>query len=230
MSNNSPELPPNRDLEALITLIASRGGQGSLEVEEQRQILGRILGKVAELIPDVVLQLRHTLGQESDKGCALTAGAFLESELGRLLRTFFVDDDKAADALLDGTGGLATFSSRIDMCYLLGMIGPTARRDLHLIRKVRNEFAHTAAPSSFESESASARCKELSHSGQEERLSARDRFMRATMGLTAAIHGALYKTHHRSAMKDLDTSDMTARLKKIEPLVNEALRNHGTTS
>lgn len=230
MSSDSPELPPNRDLEALVALIGSRGEQSSLGVEEQRQILIRVLGKVAELIPYVVIQLRHTLGEESDKGCALTAGAFLESELGQLLRKFFVDDEKTADALLEGTGGLATFSSRIDMCYLLGLIGPTARRDLHLIRKIRNDFAHTAAPSSFEAESAAARCKELSHAGQDDRLGARDRFMRATMGLSAAIHGALYKTEHRASMKDLDTSDMTARLKKLEPLVDEALRDPGAAS
>jgi DNA-binding MltR family transcriptional regulator len=230
MSDDSPELPPNRDLDALISIIASHGEQGALGVEEQRQLLVRVLGKVAELVPDVVLQLRNTLGEESDKGCALTAGAFLESELGRLLRQFVVNDEKTADALLEGTGGLATFSSRIDMCYLLGMIGPVARRDLHLIRKIRNDFAHTAAPSSFETESAAARCRELSHAGQDERLSSRDRFMRATMGLAAAIHGALYKTDHRMSMKDLDTSDMTARLKKLEPLVDDALRNRGAAS
>ena len=44
--------------------------------------------------------------------------------------------------LFDGTGALATFSAKIDIAYAFGLIGTQERADLHIIRKIRNDFAH----------------------------------------------------------------------------------------
>jgi hypothetical protein len=40
---------------------------------------------------------------------------------------------------------LATLSAKIDLARLLGLISETIRSDLHIIREIRNEFAHHIA-------------------------------------------------------------------------------------
>jgi hypothetical protein len=46
-------------------------------------------------------------------------------------------------SIVDGQNApLATFSARIDAAYQFGLISHFLARDLHLIRKIRNEFAH----------------------------------------------------------------------------------------
>jgi DNA-binding MltR family transcriptional regulator len=102
---------------------------------------------------DVVMDFRHSLRNETDRGCALMAGEFLSNELAALLRRRFVHDAKACDAVLeDANGSLASFSSRIEFAYLLGLIGPNARRELHLVRRIRNDFAHDYKPLDFNAE------------------------------------------------------------------------------
>jgi hypothetical protein len=79
-------------------------------------------------ITEDIFEFQASLYAESDRGCALLAAAFLDERLGDLLRAFFVDDATVADGLLDGIGALATFSARIDLAFLLGLISALARR------------------------------------------------------------------------------------------------------
>ena len=39
---------------------------------------------------------------------------------------------------------LGTLSSRIDVCYLAKIINKDIHNELHLIRKIRNQFGHVA--------------------------------------------------------------------------------------
>jgi len=89
---------------------------------------------------DQVIRFRLSLEVETDRGCALMAGAYLDSELKKLLKNHLVSNEKIQDELFELSRPLGTFSSRIDPAYLLGLIGPQAHRDLHLIRKIRNDF------------------------------------------------------------------------------------------
>lgn len=82
---------------------------------------------------DDVMQFRSSLSPETDRGCALMAASFLDSELGDLLRSYVVDDRSVADEVFGQAKPLGTFSSRIDAAYLLGLISANARRDLHLL-------------------------------------------------------------------------------------------------
>jgi hypothetical protein len=136
-------------------------------------------------------QFRELLDGESDRGCGLAAAAYLDSELARLLRGYLVDDKKVLDGLFDASGALSSFSSRIDLAYLLGLIPPIAARDLHLIRKIRNEFAHIPGNLTFEYPSIASRCKELHHDIFKEDLPPRDKFMRVATGVAAFIHVAI---------------------------------------
>jgi hypothetical protein len=97
---------------------------------------------------------------ESDRGAALVGIAYLDDLLAGLFRAHMLTK-KVSEGLLEGFAPLSTFSSRIDVAYCLGWIGPETYRDLHLLRKVRNEFAHAHEPVTFSSAKVQARCREL---------------------------------------------------------------------
>jgi len=141
---------------------------------------------------DEVLAFRHELTSESDRGCALMAAAYLDDQLGLLLKSRFVDDSKVSKELFDHIAPLGTFSARVDMAYMLGLLSSTARRDLHLIRKIRNSFGHTAAPMTFEQPSIAARCRELNHHALNAKGdSPRAIFVQAVLGITGVIHAEI---------------------------------------
>ena len=99
---------------------------------------------------------------ESDRACAVLGAAFLDEQLRALLEAFLVNDTKRVpDLFEDAAGPLATFSSRISMAYALGFLAPSEVRDLDLIRKIRNEFAHQLHGVSFASATVASRCAEL---------------------------------------------------------------------
>ena len=119
---------------------------------------------------DEVMEFRSSLTPETDRGCALMAAAFLDSELELLLRAFVVKNKKVEDEMFGQSKPIGAFSSRIDLAYLLGLISADTRRDLHLIRKIRNDFGHVHRPISFEDQAIVNRCHELITSALTTRL------------------------------------------------------------
>lgn len=96
---------------------------------------------------EIVAQLEIDLSRETDRGCALMAAEYCSTTLRGLLEAAFVEDRKAvAKVLDDAKGGLSSFAERIDFAYLMGLLSPSARRELHLIRSIRNAFAHEYRP------------------------------------------------------------------------------------
>ena len=98
-----------------------------LERKEKAELVGRTVKEAFKGagvdcldIPYEVLELRNMLGEESDRGCVLSAAAFLDNELGKLLKSVLVQDDKLSKVLFEGYGPLATFSARIDLAYIKG--------------------------------------------------------------------------------------------------------------
>lgn len=108
-----------------------------------------------------ILKFKMELNKETDRGCALMAAAFLDENLKDMLKAKFIDDTDSFKTLFTGTGGMATFSSRIELSYLLGYISPQVRSHLNIIRRIRNDFAHSMEIISFETESISNRCRNL---------------------------------------------------------------------
>jgi DNA-binding MltR family transcriptional regulator len=156
-----------------------------------------------ELLPKLgeVFEFRKTLSPETDRGCALMAAAYLDAQLEKLLSLHFVDDRVVVEELLGQSKPLGSFSSRIDMAYVLGFIGPKARRDLHLIRKIRNLFGHDHMPLSFNEPKIASRCEEFSYVIVEG--DSRQKFIRAVMGILALLHFEIDKTQHTRMQQDL---------------------------
>jgi mannitol operon repressor len=98
---------------------------------------------------------------ETDRGAGLVGAAVIDDRLLETLGAFMVSN-KAASALLDGgTAPLGTFSSRIDATFALGLISDHEHRECHIIRRIRNEFAHRKHGVTFMDEKIRALCDTL---------------------------------------------------------------------
>ena len=83
---------------------------------------------------------RRLADANRERAAAIVAGADLEEALGNLLAEFMVASARS-ESLLAGTE-LRTFSLRINLAYSLGLLSEDERGDLHIVRRVRNHFAH----------------------------------------------------------------------------------------
>lgn len=95
---------------------------------------------------------------------AITVGASLveyglELLIEAHLREPQTDAEKAI--LFTDNGIVGTFWEKIWLAYFLRLIGPQTRRDIDLIRSIRNEAAHNPSPISFDTPEIAGRCREL---------------------------------------------------------------------
>ncbi len=139
------------------------------------------------------------------------AAAYLSDQLERLLRRTFVDDKPAIDELFRHLGPLGSFSGRIEMCYALGLLPAEARRDLHLIRRIRNDFGHVARALTFDEPGIAGRCRELYHSARDADAPARAKFTNAVMGVCAVIHYSIHTAVRHSVPSGVTMTDARKR-------------------
>ncbi|NCC22314.1 MAG: hypothetical protein EOM26_07610 [Alphaproteobacteria bacterium] len=172
---------------------------------------------IAERMPDVYA-FRETLSPETDRGCALMAAAYLDDQLSALLAKCFVEDNAVQQQIFSNSGPLGTFSSRIDLAYLLGLIPQRVRRELHLIRKIRNDFGHNPQPIGFESDAIANRCKELNLSSREQIAKPRSHFTSSVLGVLALIHVAI---KHREAPQSASDIQVTEKMKQTAKTIAE---------
>jgi DNA-binding MltR family transcriptional regulator len=79
---------------------------------------------------------------QDDRALVLSLAAFVEETLGRLLLAYF-RDCKATKDLVEGFNApLGTLSSRIKSTYSFGLVTHEQYKDMDLLRKIRNKFAH----------------------------------------------------------------------------------------
>lgn len=114
---------------------------------------------------DAVARLQSELRGESPRGIVLVSSALLEEALSELMLGFLLPNPSSSDSLFDGpTSPFGSFSSKIDGSFRLGLISHQFCRDLHLIRKIRNDVAHRPKGFTFEEPSAKARVLALTQS------------------------------------------------------------------
>ncbi len=163
------------------------------------------------------MDFRYSLIQESDRGSVLMAAAFIEDKLGCLLELYFIENEKVCKQLLNGNGALATFSSKIDLTFLLGLIPKNIFNDLHILRKIRNDFAHTASKISFETPSIKDRTKALSTLSKELlRDDTKAYFMRSMTTILTAINTKMESFERCSTPEDFDIDIFDKSLKIVE--------------
>jgi DNA-binding MltR family transcriptional regulator len=89
----------------------------------------------------------------SDRAIAVVAVANLDAGLSELLAISLPrNDDDTMDRLHANDGPLARLYAKIELAYALELISDEQRTQLHIFRSIRNDFAHTAAHMTFESD------------------------------------------------------------------------------
>ncbi len=109
------------------------------------------------------------LAGESDRGCVLVGAALLEERLEELFRAVFNRNSaskKLQDSLFESNGPLATFSAKVKLAYSLGLVDKSIFDDLETVRRIRNEFAHSAEEVDFSGSSFASEIKAM-HSVQQ---------------------------------------------------------------
>ncbi len=101
----------------------------------------------------------------SDRSFALVASSMIDELLLQLLRAHFIPQyNNGSDRILGNNSPLGTFSARIDICQRLGLLSSQFCRNLNLVRKIRNEFAHSFEEITFETPQICDRVTELTKS------------------------------------------------------------------
>jgi DNA-binding MltR family transcriptional regulator len=107
-------------------------------------------------------RLHLELGKETDRSVAIVASALLDEALKESVKARLLPARKNEWCILSGGNSpLSTFSSRINFCYQIGLISHVMQRDLHIIRKLRNDFAHNPFELSFNYNAVKNRVSEL---------------------------------------------------------------------
>lgn len=92
-----------------------------------------------------------------DRSCVLLGAAYLDVCLAVLLENALPGRGQIGE-LLDNYGPLSSFASRIKMASALQLIPATLVRDLELINRIRNEFAHGLHGMTLSESSVRDRC------------------------------------------------------------------------
>lgn len=98
---------------------------------------------------------------ESERAAVILGAAKLDALLYQLLAKVLLPSVGNQDELLDGDSPLSSFSARINLSFRLGLIDAKFARALHLIRKIRNSFAHEVSGASLTTGAHRDRIREL---------------------------------------------------------------------
>jgi DNA-binding MltR family transcriptional regulator len=110
---------------------------------------------MADSVPESFDRMLRELIGESDRGCALVSAAYLDSSLEQALRAKLWNDQhcvkKAVEPLFDQMGPLSSFSAKIKLVYAMQLITAEQFKILEIVRRIRNQFAHSFDEASFTS-------------------------------------------------------------------------------
>lgn len=111
---------------------------------------------------DKLNRFMSLIQKQDDQAMVLSLATFLEDTLGRLLLAYF-RSCKATKELVEGFNApLGTFGSRIKAVYAFGLVTDDQYKDMEILRKIRNHFAHNWEGVSFERNDIQALVGQLS--------------------------------------------------------------------
>ncbi|WP_417368666.1 MltR family transcriptional regulator [Gelidibacter japonicus] len=99
--------------------------------------------------------------QDNDRAIVIVGIAFIEDLLLYCLESFFPEYENNKSTvyrMLNHSGVLGTYSSKVNMLYCLGFIDKMIKTDLILLGEIRNLFAHKTTIT-FEDENIIKKCK-----------------------------------------------------------------------
>lgn len=102
--------------------------------------------------PEHSMSVLKELSGESDRAVAIVGGSYIELSLTDALKVYLHRNKKIANDLFAMSGPLGSFSSKIDLGYLVGIYGSAAHSDFVAVKKIRNAFAHSLEVADFKTE------------------------------------------------------------------------------
>jgi hypothetical protein len=93
----------------------------------------------------------------SERNAVLIAGAAFDTQLERMLKKFLIQDSAVSNKIAESS----VFASKINQCFILGLISEDERHDLNLLRDIRNAFAHNIFGCNFDNEQVKAAISNL---------------------------------------------------------------------
>jgi mannitol operon repressor len=142
-----------------------------------------------------VEELDREFRKQSDRGLAIVACAYLETQLRWFLEAHLSESltSAARKQLFEGPAApIGTFSARVAIAEALRLLGPHSVHDLASIRRIRNEFAHHFSRQDFDDPNVTKLCNELRLPDiplggiKLAKLPPRGRFIQA---VTSVVHG-----------------------------------------
>ncbi|WP_425417497.1 hypothetical protein [Oricola indica] len=119
------------------------------------------LSRERQSIGDVFTKFDY-IKKTEDRPAAIIAATDLEDGLRDLLAAQMVALNKTeTDEMFTGERLLGSFSAKTQMAYALGLIGKNTRRDLDIIRLIRNAFAHSRKVIFFDTPEISDACAQI---------------------------------------------------------------------
>lgn len=108
------------------------------------------------------LKFNEQLKAESNRGAVIVGAALIDESLEQLLKARLAPHKGKEDELFDiPYAPLSTLSAKIDFAYRVGIIRASVKSTCHLLRKVRNDFAHSSGNLDFNSPKVQGRIREL---------------------------------------------------------------------
>jgi DNA-binding MltR family transcriptional regulator len=160
--------------------------------------------------------LVEELTGQTDRGVAIVGTAWVEEAIGEALHNLLDKDQKSWLRLFGASGPLSTLSAKIDLARLLGLMTGTIKSDLHILRDIRNEFAHQIAHKTthvklaFSSAHIKDKCLALRCVAHEKHTNPREAFIRACAILNADFQLLLW---FRSSLGN--DSRVSAQIEKV---------------
>lgn len=101
--------------------------------------------------------LNAALADKSDRACIIVAASWFDHFLKvKFMNQFFQGNAEAREALFSGHGPFSTLSAKLNVAFCAGWIDGDLYHDVKVIKKLRDGFAHTIDPASFNDETTGA--------------------------------------------------------------------------
>lgn len=91
---------------------------------------------------DALNRFMRRIGEQDERAMVLALAAFIEDTLGGLLMAYFRDCKATRDLIEGFNAPLGTLGSRIKAAYSFGLATEQQFKDMEILRKIRNSFAH----------------------------------------------------------------------------------------
>lgn len=169
---------------------------------------------------DSLNRFMRLVGMQDERAMVLALATFIEDTLGRLFLAYF-RSCKATRELVEGFNApLGTLGSRIKAAYAFGLVTEQQFKDMELLRKIRNQFAHNWEGVSLERNDIAAMVGQLSGytlTGEITQSNGKDRLLKSLTTCCVELYLFQGRIEAGKAVKAPDVSHRLTTVAPTEP-------------